>query len=300
MKLLFIIGAGASLFSAASWALGTVLFFKFSNRVTPFGLNLCRGMVGLFFLGLPMCFAGRPSCDLHSFFILGLSGLLGIAIGDTFYFKTLLNLGPRLTSLIGIIVPVIAALCAMLVLKECPNGLVWTGIILTAAGTGWVLWEKSPSQGTVIINKAAGIIYGLLCVAASTAAAVLSKIGIQTVSPLTATFIRIFWGVMGLLVWGALNRQIKKDLLPFKDFVLFKNFVFIVMIGVYGGFWLFLVSIKYIDLATAISLNSTSALFVLPMAVIITKEAVSWRAVAGATAAVLGIMLVMSQAFLIK
>ena len=121
--------------------------------------------------------------------------------------------------------------------------------------------------------------------------------GVRTVSPLTATFIRIFWGVTGLLLWGALNRRIIKDLTPFKDIVLFKNFVFIVMIGVYGGFWLFLVSLKYIDVATASSLNSTSALFVLPMAAIIAREYVSWRAVAGALIAVLGVILIMTRAF---
>ena len=294
----FIIGTLASLFSAASWALGSVLFFKIGNRVSPFGINLCRGIVGLFFLGIPLCFAGPPSFDLHSFIILGLSGLLGIAVGDTFFFKTLLNLGPRLTALTGAIVPVVITLSAMFVLKEHPNACVWTGIVLTAGGVGWVLWEKSPSEGAVIKNKVVGITYGLIFIAASTAAAVLAKIGVRTVSPLTATFIRILWGVVGLLMWGALSRRIIKDMAPFKDFILFKNFVFIVMIGVYGGFWLFLVSLKYIDVAIASSLNSTSALFVLPMAAIITKEPVSWRAVVGTLLAVLGIMLIMMGGFL--
>ncbi|GAH50516.1 unnamed protein product, partial [marine sediment metagenome] len=67
---------------------------------------------------------------------------------------------------------------------------------------------------------------------------------------------------------------------------------FIVFIVVFGGFWLSLLALKYIDASIASTLNSTTPLFILPMVAIILKEKVSIQAILGAAIAVGGIALI--------
>jgi len=59
----------------------------------------------------------------------------------------------------------------------------------------------------------------------------------------------------------------------------------------FGGFWLSLVAIKYIDVSIANTLNSTEPLFVLPLAVIFLKEKVTLSAIVGTFITVIGIVL---------
>ncbi len=289
----FIFGVCASLASAAAWALGTVLFSRMGPSISPLGMNLCRGALGVLFLAIPVLLAGVQPFDPRSFLFLAASGLLGITLGDTFFFKTLMQLGPRLTALIGALGPVITSLAAVIFLGERPSILVWVGIFLTVGGVSWLLWEKNPLENEQNKDKTAGIIYGLLFVGASAAGIVLAKVGVTTTSALWATFLRIAWGTMGLLCWGLLTRRLEKDLLPFRDIKVLKSFAWIVLIGVFGGFWLFLVSLQYIDVSIASALNSTTPLFILPMAAIIAKEKISRRAVFGAIIAVAGVMLIL-------
>ncbi len=256
-------------------------------------MNLCRGILGVIFLACTFLFTGIHPVDPRSFALLAVSGVLGISIGDTLFFQTLRNLGPRLTALMGTMVPVITALAAVIFLGERPGLMAWLGIMLTACGVGWLLWEKDHSTGMAIKNRRTGIRDGILFIIASTLGVILTKMGVKITDALSATFIRILSGVVGLVCWGALTSRLKEGVSLFNTPSLLKKFIPIVFIGVFGGFLLFIISLQYIDASIASTLNSTSALFILPMAALIGKEKISWRAVAGACVAVIGVGLIL-------
>lgn len=120
----------------------------------------------------------------------------------------------------------------------------------------------------------------------------MSKIGMVSVSALQGTLIRILWGTVGLVLWGCLNGQLKKWLIPFRSPHLLREVSFIVLIGTFGGFFLFLLALKYIDASVATVLNSTTPIFVLPITAIILKEKISLRAIAGVFLAVIGVIFI--------
>ena len=286
-----ILGSSAALASAAAWAFGSILFRRLAEKVTPLGMNLFKVALGVLCLGGIMLVTGMKPVSGGCFLLLGISGLLGIALGDTFFFKALVSLGPRLTILVGTLGPVFTVIFAIFFLRERPSLLAWIGILLITGGVTWVLWERTPA-GRVKQERAAGIKYALLATLCMSAGIIMAKVGVASTSALQATFIRFLGGIAGLLVYGSSTRSLKTWLTPFKDLRVLRFGVFAVLVAIFGGFWLFLVALKHIDASTAAILNSTTPLFILPMAVFLLKERLSYKAVIGAVVAVCGIVLI--------
>jgi len=280
-----------ALTSAASWAFATILWRKIGEEISPFSMNISKGILGVLYLAVILLIFGTKPVDTRSFLFLGASGLLGITIGDTLFFISLMHLGPRLSSLMGALTPVFIALSSVVFLREKPSFLAWVGIFLTVSGVSWALWERT-EQKEIIKNKFLGITYRLLSIVCFAAGTILAKIGVESVPPLQATFIRLSWAVMGLILWGCINHQLKDWLIPFKNLYLLRRVSYIVLVIVFGGFWLSLIALKYINASMASTLNSTAPLFILPMAAIMLKEKISIRSVLGAVIAVCGVALI--------
>ena len=97
---LFFMGVAAALLSSASWAMGSVLWKRMGDRILPESMNLTKGIIGCFYLAVPLLWLGIQPVEPRSFFLLVASGFIGISLGDTFFFRALSNLSPRQTSLI--------------------------------------------------------------------------------------------------------------------------------------------------------------------------------------------------------
>ena len=282
---------GISLLSACSWALGAILWRRLGEQLSSYSMNLGKTVIGSLCLGLILLLTGFGPISLNSALFLGLSGLLGIAIGDTFFFRSLMELGPRRASLMGSLNPVVIALSAAIFLGERPSPWTWAGIGATTFGVGWVLWERSADDND---RKASslGLRYGLLSVLCTAVAVVLAKMGIASVPTVHAAWIRLFAGSIGLALWGASRSELGLWVSPFREGVLLAKVGMVVLIVIFGGFWLSLVALKHIDAAIAGTLNSTTPLFILPMSVVLLKEKLSTRTILGTIIAVGGVALI--------
>ena len=282
-----------ALASSASWALGTVLWRKIGEEISPFSMNLGKGIIGSLFLAAPFIFIRLEPMSMHDFVYLGISGLLGITLGDTFFFLSLMHLGPSLSSLMGTLIPVSVAFSAVVFLGERPSSAVWAGILLTVGGVAWVVNARQSRQVRPK-SEVSGVVLRLLSVLFMTAGIICAKIGVRAVPTVQATLIRMLWGVAGLLCWGGLSRQLGHWVAPLRDPRLLRKVCLIVFIVVFGGFWLSLLSLKYLDAALAGALGSTAPLFILPLAAIILGERISVKAGLATALAVggVGLMLV--------
>ena len=282
---------GISLLSACSWALGAILWGKLGERLSSYGMNLAKTVFGTIFLGVVLLFVGLEPIPARSILFLALSGILGIAIGDTFFFLALVRLGPRRASLMGALNPVAIAVAAAALLGERPTFVAWAGIIATTFGVGWVLWERSstdrgPGSGS------SGVRWGLLSVLCTAGAVLLAKVGVASVPTVHAAWIRLLAGSAGLALWGASRSELGEWVDPFRRGTLLAKVAVVVVVVVFGGFWLSLVALKHIDASIAGTLNATGPLFILPMSVLLMKEKLSLRAVLGTGIAVGGVALI--------
>jgi len=237
---------------------------------------------------------GVEPVDRRSLIYLGVSGLVGIGLGDTFFFMALVRLNPRLTLLLATVGQVFTVLLAVVILGERPSILGWAGIGLVLGGVTWVMRERLPGDDPdQQERRSQGIVWGLLASLCMAAGVLTAKVGVTDVPSLEATWIRLAAGMVGLALWGAARRQLGQWLAPFRDLALVRSIFVAVLVIIFGGFWLSLLSLKCIDASVATILMATEPLFVLPLVAIFLKEKVSARAVIGAGVAVGGVVAIL-------
>ncbi len=285
-----ILGGIAALGSALLWAISAILFKKIGNNMQPIAMNFTKGIVAILCLTVLIIPSDLLSLDKTSLMMLAISGIIGISLGDTFYFATLVRMGPRITLLIGTLIPVCVAIISVLFLHEKITSIAWIGITLTIAGVATVLWEQSPhTEAPKHIGR--GVIFALIFILANALGIILTKLGVANIPTLEATLIRESAAVMGLAVWGAMSHSLLKWVKPLKNLQLLGWLTFAAIIGTFLGTWLSVIALKYTYTSVAATLNSTSPIFILPLIAFFLKEHVSLKATAGALMAVGGIAL---------
>jgi len=180
----------------------------------------------------------------------------------------------------------------MFFLRERPSLIALAGMITTFIGIFIVTWGEAPATKEAKAIKASGIFYSILSILVISGSIIFAKIAITSVPVLQGTFIRMIWAAAGLFVWGIATGRIGAWAIPFKDLSLLRLIFLSVFVVVFGGFVLFLAALKYIDASIATVLESTTPLWILPIAAFFLKEKIRPVEIFGAILAVLGISLI--------
>ena len=281
----------AALGSAASWALGSILFKKLGDELPPIALTFAKGVAGAVLLALAMAPLGFQPMELRPLLLLMLSGLLGIAAGDTFFFMALRNLGAHAIVVLLTLGQVLTLLLAVLWLGERPSPMQWLGIALVVTGVTIVMWLRLGDEGS---SGLTGLAWGLAAVVAMAVSIVIAKEALASVDSMQATLVRMAAGTAGIALFGQATGQLAGFLKPLLK-PRFAGF-FLLSVGVitFGGFWLSLLAVAKVEVAIANTLGSTEPLFVLPLAAVLLKETITLGVVLGSTLAVLGIALMVA------
>jgi len=281
-------GALAALGSAASWAVGSFLFKALGEVLSPLAMTLSKGVCSLVLLGIIMLLIGPESQNLGSLALLAASGLLGIALGDTFFFEALNGLGPQPLLVLCVLGQVLTVVAAVVFLRESPTLAVWIGVLLVITGVAAVLREKLTGEARATGMR--GLSFGLLAVACMSASNLVAKVALEERSDtIQATFVRMMAGTLGVFLLGLATKRLTTWVLPFRDLRLVLLFVVSVGVVTFGGFWLSMVAYKYSPVSVASCLTSTEPVFALILAVVLWKEKVTLRVAGGTLATVLGV-----------
>ena len=287
-----VVGVIAALGSAASWALGSVLFRRLGDYLPPVALTFAKGITSVVLLGVAVAIIGFESIGINAWLLLILSGLLGIALGDTLFFLALNNLGAHAVVILFTLGQVLTVILAVFWLGEQPQPLDWAGISLILGGVTIVMWTRiSGEEGRTGL---VGAIYGLLSVIAMAVSIIIAKEALATTGTIQATFIRMAAGTIGIFVFGQATGQIFSGLGTLRQPRFFGFFLLSVAVVTFGGFWLSLVAIANLDVAIANTLNATEPLFVLPLAAFLLKERITLPVVLGSLVTVGGIVLIVA------
>jgi drug/metabolite transporter (DMT)-like permease len=276
------IGVGAALASAASWAVGTILFKGIGENFSPSAMTLVKSLFSVVLLAIGLIFVGWMSVPLSSLGWLILSGLIGIAAGDTCFFAALRLLAVHQLVVLMMLAPGITLIMAILFLGEMPGPIAWLGIVMVLSGVTLTL--AADLRQTHAAGKApAGLVFGLLAILCMGVSVIIAKIGLNTMPALQATFLRMAAGSAGMLVVSLAKRQVKGWLEPLREGGLKWRFAAAVVVVTFGGFWLALFSVKRLDVSVANTLLATEPLFALPLSVIWLRErpvALAWSGAA--------------------
>jgi drug/metabolite transporter (DMT)-like permease len=292
-------GELAALGAAFLWALSAVVYAHLGQKIPPLVLNLSKGVIAIALITLTLIVQGNffPSgMNAVSLGFLLLSGILGIGLGDTFYFEALNNIGARRTLLLEALAPPLAALIALIFLQEALSSASWMGILLTLLGVTWVISERVPGSAGKPIDSLRGISFALLSALGQASGAVLSRAALAetTISPLWSTLLRIVGGVLVLLLWIPIKQPPTDWFKPLLSKQLLGIITLTALFSTYLGIWLQQTALKYTETGIAQALIATSPLFVLPIAIWM-GEKVSPRALLGVLVALGGIWLLFGQ-----
>lgn len=287
-------GELAALSSAATWAVASLIFARVGRDVTPVVMNALKCGIALGLMMVTLIVLEGTAWPLHlergALVWLAVSGMVGLTIGDTAYFQALIRIGPRRALLLFSLVPPMTALLGAVVLDEAITATLVVGMGLTLVGVAWVIRERQPDATAADDARLrAGVAFGVLAAVCQAAGNVLTKLGAADASALAVSVVRLTAGGLGLGVQLAVAGRLLEAVRPLGDRVLAPRLIVGTFLGTYLGIWLMNAGLKGADVGVASTLNSTSPIFVLPLAVVLLGERVSLRAVVGAIVAVAGV-----------
>jgi drug/metabolite transporter (DMT)-like permease len=289
-----LLGGLAALGSAFLFALASIFFRRLGARVSPVGVNLGKGSIAVVLTAALLLVTGMDAVPWKAGVLLGVSGLLGITVGDTAYFTALNHLGARRTLVLDALSPVTTVFLAVGFLGERPGLVACLGIALTVSGVTLVLRERLDESNT---GSQAGfrraVLWGVMAVVCHAIGVVVSKVALEVVPALEASLVRQVVGLAGLGFYVGVTRQAMGTLAPLREK---QNLVLLMaasFCGTFLGIWFALIALQLIDASVATTLNSTGPIFILPLVWLIEKERISPRAILASLVAVAGVALLL-------
>ena len=284
------IGVAAALGSAASWAIGSILFKQLGDHLSPVAMTLAKGTAASVFLAAVLLTVGATPIAGEPLVMLILSGILGIAVGDTLFFMALQRLHAHAVVILFTLGQVLTVLLAVLLLGERPSTIEWVGMALVVAGVTAVLWVQLTDEENRL--SLVGVACGLASVLAMSFSVIMCKDALESVGTVQATLVRMVAGTLTMLLFAYGMRQMKGALDALARPKVMGQFLGSVGVITFGGFWLSIVAIANVDASIANTLNSTEPLFVLPLAAFILREKITPAIVGSSLVAVAGIGLI--------
>jgi drug/metabolite transporter (DMT)-like permease len=289
-------GELAALTAAAIWAVSSTLYGQIGKQIAPLTLNLTKGLLAIGYLMITMLLTGeRLMIAPAQWWPLLLSGLIGIAWGDTFFFMALNSIGARLTLLINILSPVITALMASLYLGEQLALVNYLGIALAVAGVAGVIFDRTQADQSPK-NYWQGVLSAVLSALANSIASICSRQAMLAgdLSPTVTTLVRLLAGTVGILLlmlWSkSRSSKLAKSAGRLLDHKMWLRLAVVAFFSTYLGINLQQTALKYTAAGIAQTVGSTSPLFVLAYDWW-QGEKISWRSILWAMMAIGGMSL---------
>lgn len=285
-------GILSALLSACSWAFGTITFERI-GKVVPFvGITFFKGVFSILLMILLLVITGGL-CPIGwwEFSFLALSGIIGITIGDSLFFKSLQDLGAKTQVIFFLLGQIMTMILSLLFLGELLSVEQYIGAFILLTGVIVTTWGTQTNHP----NKTRGIILGLASMTCFSVSAIMVKAAISDIPVITATFYRMVFGTIFTLGYGVASKNFSSWIHPLKDKKLLGLFIFNVIVITYGGFLLSMAAIKYISVSLASVLGATEPVFVLLLAFLLMREKVTKRELIGTIVTLAGLFLIINS-----
>lgn len=289
------LGEGLALLTAIIWAFAVILFRKSGETVHPIALNLFKNTLALLLFIPTMLLFGeallRP-VPVNTYILLLLSGVIGIGVGDTMFFKSLNLLGAGLMAIVDCLYSPFIIGLAIIWIGESLTLLQMVGVFLIISAV--LIATHKKARGKISRqNLLRGIFYGVAALACMAIGIVMIKPLLEHSPLLWVTEIRLFGGFVTLvliLLFHPARRKIIGSLISTHSWTYTIAGSFF---GAYVAMLVWLGGMKYTQASIASALNQTSTIFIFIFAALILKERINLRRILGIILALLGSFLVL-------
>lgn len=285
-----------SIACAACWALAVILFRRSGETLPAFELNLFKNLLAtglmvptiLIFHGF-----GLPGYSAAQWLVVVISGIIGIAIADTWYLRALNLMGASRTGVVGMLYSPFVIILSMLFLAEALRPVQYLGFILVLAGILLVTWHRNRQQVSLRAIR--------LGVAYAAGSVMLMAIGIVMVKPileehefLWTVGVRLAAGAVGMLLFVSLSRGWHKMMIHYRSPQPWGTVLMASLLGSYISMIFWLAGYKLTQASIASVLNETAAAFIVLFAWLMLGEEMSWRKLCGVTLAFGGVVVIVT------
>ena len=280
-------GQAAALLTAFCWSTNSVLFTLAGRRVGSPTVNITRLLFAwVAMVGLHLLLLGSP-WPLHAGWTrlgwLGLSGLIGFALGDAVLFEAFVRLGPRLAMLIMTLWPIFAAVLAWIFLGERLSLPKLAAMAVTLGGIAWVVVDKaSAADGKRHPGLVGGVLLALGGALGQATGFLCSKFGLQgDFHPVSANLLRVTAGSLSLGLWMLLRGELLGHLARLSDRRALRYIALGAAAGPVAGVVLSLYAQAHANQGVVATLMSLSPVILLPVSAWLFHERITPRALLG-------------------
>lgn len=301
-------GEIAALTTAVCWSLTSIFFTMASARLGAIVLNRWRLVFAIVFLGTAhVAMRGQVlppiEGELDRWILLGLSGIIGLSIGDGCLFAAFTRIGPRKSMILMSTVPILTAIIAWVFLGESLSAIEIAGIFTVVGGVILVVAERSASAAPVDRrHEVVGVIAALGGAVSQAVALVIAKEAMAPrgpegaeYPPLSATLVRMIVSCAAVWLVAIIAGDLRRSLGAIRNRAALPALTAGSVFGPFLGVWLSLVAIHHARVGIASSLMALVPVFVIPWVVLFFRERVSLRAIVGTVIAVAGVVVLLSD-----
>ena len=284
-----------ALSSALTWALAVILLRRSGETLPPFELNLFKNFFGMGLL-IPTILLvdglGIPEYTVTELSLVLISGVLGIAVADTWYLKALNIMGASRTGIVSAFFSPFVILLSAIFLGERLVAWQWLGLVFVISGVLLVTWRRHRSEVESADVKR-GVMYGVGAVFMMAVGIVMVKEILETGPFLWTVELRMVGGAASMLIFMLVRGHWQSVKYNFSQPQPWGTVTFASFMGAYFALILWLAGYKLIDASVASVLNETNVAFIVLLAWLMLGEQINRRKLAGLSLTFAGVIIMM-------
>lgn len=285
-----------ALTNAILWAFVVIMFKISGTKVSPTSLNMFKISIGFAVMVLTLLIMKHPmlpDVGNNVYFLLAISGILGIGIADTLFFQSLNLLGASRAAIVECLYSPFIILFSYFLLGERLTLLNGIGAAMVISSLLFISGEKRtdplPKKNLII-----GILSGAIAMGSMGFGIVIVKPILSDYSVVWIAMIRMFFGVAPLYVFSLIKSDRKETWNIFIPQPIWKVAFPACFLGSYVTMLLWIASFKFTSANVAGILTQLSSVFTMIFAYLFLKEPLTKKKVMSLILALLGSSLVIA------
>jgi drug/metabolite transporter (DMT)-like permease len=290
-------GELCSFTTAIFWGIAVVLFKVSGLKMSPLALNLFKNSIGFVLLLFTFPLIGQAfwvEAAPADVLLIIVSGIVGIGISDTLFFRALNLLGASGMAIVDTLYSPSVIFFAFYFLGEKLSLLHAVGASLILSSILLPLFVRAKKSDISRANWIRGTFWGALAMLTVAWAIVVIKPILNSYPLVWITTVRMGSGMASLLFFALLHPERKSFFGAFRPQAAWRVALPASFIGAYACLLIWLAGFKYTHAGTASLLNQTTVVFMAVFGVLFLKEQFTWAkglalglAISGATLVIL-------------
>jgi drug/metabolite transporter (DMT)-like permease len=276
------IGELFSILSAAAWAVGVILYRRLGESLPPLQLNFLKNCLvfGMLIPAIPLLHGmAIPSFETRQILLAMLSGLIGIGLADTLYFRALNELGAGRMGILGNFYSPFVLVLSFIFLGDRLNIWQWCGFALVSAGVFLASKPTAKEAAKPAHDFRRGLLLGLLSIGLMAISIVLVKPVLESQPLLWVTGFRMLGAIIGMVLIAGFRQEFA--LLKIPKGLHWQRLILAAFVGQFVAMVLWLAGYKFTSASVAAILNETASVFILLLAWFWLKEPLTRRGFIG-------------------